>query len=637
LRDITKREQLERALRHQALHDSLTGLANRTLFQDRLTHSLMQRRRAGGSLAVLFLDLDEFKRVNDRFGHEAGDQVLIAAAERLAQSLRDIDTSARLGGDEFTAILDGVSNEEIDLILERLHNAFGAPFEVAGTVIHLTVSIGVAIATEPAITEGELLRRADVAMYLAKSRGKSRSEVFGTKTERALRRAGKTDAHGGETSASDGTDEIEIARSERAQIRELLDAPDSVRIAYQPIFDVRTRGIAGFEALSRFDLPTPTDEVFAQAHRCGLGSFLEAKAVRCALEARRPESGFLSLNLSPIALSSLDLAREIPGPLHGIVVEVTESALASDGKALALAIEGLRERGALLAVDDAGAGHAGIKHLIDYSPDLIKIDRSVVQGSSRNLLQGAMVESLVNYARRIGALICAEGLETEDDLQFVARQGVTYGQGFLLGRPSFDPEAQFASSVPTEPIPVAGHPAETAANARERISAILSSATSWEEVDRALGLVAIAMAADQVYLSRVDRKGRYVVLMAGHGEPAFDIPYPLSEYPTTVEVLSNQRPIQVSVDDPDADPREKELLVAEGMRTALLHPVANGRQSIGLLEVYARTQRDWFAEMAYVNYVSRLLGGILARIDEPRAMGLPLTAPAELLEGVGPA
>ncbi len=606
MRDVSERKEMEDRLRLDALHDPLTKLPNRTLFADRLNQTLQAQGRRAEQAAVLFLDVDDFKSINDRLGHEAGDQLMVAIAGRLRGPLRAIDTPARLGGDEFAVLLERADETAAVDVAKRILAAFEPPFSLGGELIGIDVSIGVAISSSLSDTGSELLRRADMAMYAVKANAGSRYEVF---------RAPAEEAPGGDGPVN--VVQLDRARRDRSEIRALLDDPDAISMLYQPIVGLGDGRIAGYEALARFNTEADPEGTFAQAHRCGLGSFLEAHAIAKALEAPRPEGTFLSLNLSPPALLSRDVQAALPDVLEDVVIEVTEQELASKQGLVREAVAVLRRRGARLAIDDAGAGYAGLKHLMDYSPDLIKLDRTLVQGSHRDMHKGALVESLVRYAHRIGAATCAEGIEGRGDLDFAVGAGIEYVQGYLLARPG----APWVEDLGT---PLTGSnrlDMPSVRTPRERLAAMLASATSWRDVDAVLALVAMTVGADQAYLSRLEPRGNYVVLVAAHGQPAYDMPYPLAEYPTTRAVLDTGEAQALSTLDPAIDPTEAELLIAEDMVTALLLPVRDKRESIGLLEISSSQQRSWSPEdLDYLTFVSEHLAGALARLTRMRSI-----------------
>jgi diguanylate cyclase (GGDEF)-like protein/PAS domain S-box-containing protein len=615
-RDVSERKAREDQLRYSALHDPMTGLPNRTLFADRLTQALLRRRRSNASVAVLFVDIDDFKAVNDRLGHRGGDELMIALAGRLSSSLRGYDTAARLGGDEFGALLDQADEADAIQVARRILAALDPPFVVEGESLEVRASIGIAVSLHPSDTGSELLRRADLAMYAAKMGAGNRYEIFEAQTERALRAAEGTDAREREADPINVV-RLERAQHERAEIRAVLDDPAGVATVFQPIVELETGRVAGYEALARFPgLLRDPRAVFAQAHRCGLGSFLEANAIAAALNAAgRPADTFLALNLSPTALMSRETAKVLPASLDDIVVEITEQELAPRSGQILDALAFVRGRGARIALDDAGAGYNGLKHLADFSPDMIKIDQELIRGAHADLHKGALVASLVNYARRIGASTCAEGVEEHAELEFARAAGVDFVQGFLVAAPAgpwLVPDVSITNQIAHTGGPRSAGPA---GSPRERLGAVLARAKHWHEVDQVLGLVAVMLAVEEVYLSRFDPEGEYVTLVAAHGRAEYDIPYPLSEYPTTAEVVRELRPRRVSTSDPGADPHEIELLLNEGMTNGLLYPVTNDGECIGLLEIYARREREWTSqEERYLSYVADRLGEAMPRL-----------------------
>jgi GAF domain-containing protein len=249
---------------------------------------------------------------------------------------------------------------------------------------------------------------------------------------------------------------------------------------------------------------------------------------------------------------------------------------------------------------------------------MIKIDQHLIHGAHRDLHKGALVESLVNYARRIGASTCAEGVAELADLEFVRASGVDFVQGFLLAHPA-EPWSEPGHDVIERLVRAGADPevAQPVGSPRERLAAVLARAARWHDVDQVLGLIAITLAVDRIYLSRFQPAERYVTLVAAHGRADYDIPYPLSEYPTTAQVIDKAEPRAVSVRDPAADPHEVELLLNEGMATGLLHPVTCDGECIGLLEIYLRRDRDWTPqEKQYLAHIVDSLGATMARLGK---------------------
>src|SRR4051812_44622737 len=383
-----------------------------------------------GLVALVFADLDDFKEINDRLGHAAGDELLVEFGARLRSCVRTADTPARLSGDEFGVLLEDVGgpNEPVQ-VAERLVAALAEPLTVAGEPIVVTASVGIVVSTLGDEAPEELLRRADLAMYAAKGAGKGRWALYEPDLDTGL-------DHGG-----DGPRVSWAMRSDeqREQVLSLLDRADAVRMVFQPILDLRTGEIAGYEALSRFDSPIdhPPNVWFEQAHRCGLGYRLEALAFERALKTPdRPAGVYLTVNLSLSSLASDEVRAVLPERLDGVVIEITENELVTDKADVLAAMALVRERGARLAVDDAGSGYAGLQHVMRLEPDIIKLDRALVDGVASDPVKAALIEAFVRYGRRSEATICAEGIESLDDLEVLADIDVAYGQGWAIGRPA---------------------------------------------------------------------------------------------------------------------------------------------------------------------------------------------------------
>ena len=438
VRDVSERKAFEEQLRHRAFHDPLTQLPNRALLLDRLQHALSRDGRFDDQIAVLFLDLDDFKLVNDRLGHGCGDELLVMVARRLRSCLRSVDTPARLGGDEFAVLLEGI--RDIDQAAEtatRIIEGLSAPFEVGGLPVPLATSVGVALGTAKTVSAEELLREADIAMYAAKTEGKNRHVVF--RADRHAEFARRFPSHG--QGDPDRITWFRRGEEQRDEILRLLRTDEAIVPAFQPILDLRSGLVAGYEALARFphdEHARPANVWFAQAHRCGLGVQLEGRAAAAAL-ARRADApaGHISINLSPAALRSDEIWDVLPADLTGVVIEITEHELVADGERLRATLGELLARGARIAVDDAGAGYAGLRQLMILRPDIIKLDRGLVEDVARDEAKQALVECFVSFAERTAAAVCAEGIESLDDLRVLAQLGVTFAQGYAIARPGF--------------------------------------------------------------------------------------------------------------------------------------------------------------------------------------------------------
>jgi diguanylate cyclase (GGDEF)-like protein/PAS domain S-box-containing protein len=513
-RDVTERKASEAQLRHRAFHDPLTQLPNRALFYDRIEQGLHRAAREGHHVAACAIDLDDFKTVNDTLGHAAGDELLIQVAQRLRGCLRSHDTAARLGGDEFGILLEGVGERSEPIqVAERILAAMKAPFEVAGEQLVVLPSIGVALAESGDEIVEDLLRHADVALYAAKGNGKGRFELYNPAQEELV-----------EPASDDETDEdaerktwFRRAEEQRAEILQLLENDDAINILFQPLLDLRTARIAGFESLARFNTPDhrPPNVWFAQAHRVGLGPRLEAAALRKALSTPgRPGATYLAVNVSPSTLSSEEVRDALPDDLTGVTIEITENELVTAAASLHDTLEGLRERGAKIAVDDAGAGYAGFTQLLRIKPNVIKLDRALVHGVSQDEYRAALIASFVSFARSIESLVCAEGIETLQDLRALADLDVTYGQGYVLSPPARPwpevDESAVASCYAAWQAALHGAavgPATSADGAMERVAATIAAVRGREELAGALGIASRDLGADRSALRLVQRDG----------------------------------------------------------------------------------------------------------------------------------
>jgi diguanylate cyclase (GGDEF)-like protein/PAS domain S-box-containing protein len=430
-RDITERVRLERELAHQAFHDSLTGLANQALFRDRVTHALARAARRQTQLAVLFLDLDDFKTVNDSLGHTAGDALLVAVAERLRDCLRGTDTAARLGGDEFALLVEGVGDEtEITVLAERLIAALMEPFIIAGRDIVVGTSIGIAF-DETHINTGQLLRNADIAMYTAKRGGKCRYEIF------------QRDMH---TAA---VDRLEI----QADLRRALDRRE-LTLEYQPIVALGSGQVTGVEALVRWRHPErgllAPSAFIPIAEETGLISELGRQVlVEACIQARRwqrlwPQEPPLtvSVNLSPRQLQTDDLFGHVIEALTvsgldpaSLVLEITESAMIHDTDSIVGRLASLKELGVKLALDDFGTGYSSFSYLQRLPIDALKIDRAFIGMIEKDDKKSTLAQAIVSLAQTMDLVAVAEGVETASQAEMLGRMGCNLAQGYYLARP----------------------------------------------------------------------------------------------------------------------------------------------------------------------------------------------------------
>jgi diguanylate cyclase (GGDEF)-like protein/PAS domain S-box-containing protein len=434
LTSALRRQAAERGLRHQALHDPLTQLPNRALLLDRLRLALARRRRDQDRwLAVLYLDLDDFKGINDSFGHAAGDELLRALAPRLSEALRPSDTLARLAGDEFAILCEGLEEVAESLaIAERLLGVVTAPLEVAGVPLRPTASIGIALAGPGSVVDGEdLLRDAGVAMYRAKRAGRGRAELF-------------DDAMRAET-----VERLALTNDLRRAIEE-----GQLRLVYQPLVHLGSRRASGFEALVRWTHPERGEISPARfiplAEQHGLIEPLGRWVMREALSqlARWRAQGFaldmgMSVNVSRVQLSRPGLADEVLGILADcglapdrLVMEVTESAVMEDPVVANATLDALHERGVRIALDDFGVGQSSLACLRDLPLDALKLDRQFITSLASSREAAAIVRAVCDMARTLGFGVVAEGVEVEAQSQVVEALGCDFGQGFLYARPA---------------------------------------------------------------------------------------------------------------------------------------------------------------------------------------------------------
>lgn len=433
-RDVTERLELEEQLRRQAFEDALTGLPNRALFRDRLDHALARSRRSAEPLTVMLADIDGFKQVNDSLGHDAGDRLLQEVAQRFRNSVRASDTVARFGGDEFAVLLEGVDDRQTAATADRLLENLRRPIEVAGRELVLTASIGVVMRAGAGDTGESLIRDADIAMYAAKEGGRGRHEVF----------------------------QDEMAR----ELGELLGIEHELRIAldrgefslhYQPMVDLSSDRVIGVEALLRWTSPTrgqvPPARFIPVAESTGLIVDLGAYVLRegCRQAAAWHAGGGLDEFVTWINVSARQLA---PGGFAALVqatlaetglqpqrlgLEITESAIVDPGNAGNLArreLEELHALGVRIAIDDFGTGFSSLGQLRHFPIDMIKVDRSFVQGSELDAKDATITSNLISLAHALNVVAVAEGIESRGQLDSLRQFGCDGAQGFLFSRPA---------------------------------------------------------------------------------------------------------------------------------------------------------------------------------------------------------
>jgi diguanylate cyclase (GGDEF)-like protein len=416
-------------LRYQALHDSLTGLPNRALIADRVEQLLVRNRRNGTDGAALFIDLDEFKNVNDTLGHDAGDRLLRAVTARLSSALRDADTIGRLGGDEFVVLVDGGAHHAApELIAERLLDVMRQPFVLDDSPLPLIVTTSVGIAAGDRTTPGDLLRDADVALYRAKAAGKNCFVTFHADMEMGV----------------DRRNGLEF------DLRSALDA-GQFRLAYQPIYNLNELTVVGVEALIRWEHPTlgtiqpddfiPMLETSGHIIEVGRWVLREACAQMVAWRARGSDLT-VSVNVSGRQLdrdSIVDHVREALessglAPSH-LTVEITETVLMNDLEGTSRRLQELKDLGVQIAIDDFGTGYCSLAYLQRLPIDCLKIDRSFTDAITRTPESEVIIQTLVQLGRSLGLKTLAEGVENTGQVDYLRDQMVNEAQGFLLARP----------------------------------------------------------------------------------------------------------------------------------------------------------------------------------------------------------
>ncbi len=427
-RDLQERKALEQKLTFQAFHDPLTRLANRSLFRERVEHAL--ERRQSGDAAVLFIDLDNFKTINDSLGHAAGDHVLVETAHRLRSTLRAEDTAARLGGDEFAVLLEDADVTTSARIAERIRSTLGVPFWVMGQEVYISASIGIAT-REPGDTTTELLRNADVAMYTAKTKGKARFEIFEARMH----------------------DEVVARLGLEAELRRAIDRREFV-IHYQPIVKLETGEVIGAEALVRWQHPTrglvPPMEFIPLAEETGLivplGGWILRQACRQLAEWQRLRGGgepfVMNVNLSSRQLVRDAIADEVAAAVDEsgiraswLVLEVTETVLMADPVVAATALGHIRDLGVRVALDDFGSGYSSLTHLRRFPIDIVKIDKSFADDVATGGVESAIARSIIDLGRAMQIDTVAEGIEVDEQAEMLRSLGCEFGQGFYFAKP----------------------------------------------------------------------------------------------------------------------------------------------------------------------------------------------------------
>jgi diguanylate cyclase (GGDEF)-like protein len=444
----SERELDQQRLNYLARYDSLTGLINRTLFSDRLESAVARARRDGSVVALMFLDLDGFKEVNDRLGHAVGDALLRQAAERIVGSVRETDTVARLGGDEFTVILEGAQRvEDAGQVATKILRRLATPYRVGGEEIVITSSMGIAAYPLDGESTEDLLKGADIAMYSAKDAGRNTYEFYTTELrERTSQRLSLLDG-----------------------LRKSIDADEGLYLHYQPKVDTERQMVIGVEALLRWEHPefgkVPTEKFIRLAEETDLivplgqwvldqaclqmRSWLDEGLPPMRMSVNLSSRQFRAGNLVETVVASLAAARLNPRFLD---VELTEGTLLTDLEETRRALERLRDIGVTVSIDDFGTGYSSLGYLTQLPIDTLKIDRSFIADGLTNRDGIAVSSAIIGLARSLRLDVIAEGVETDEQLRFLGELGCNRIQGFLISRPiPSDEILEFVSVFAAEP------------------------------------------------------------------------------------------------------------------------------------------------------------------------------------------
>jgi diguanylate cyclase (GGDEF)-like protein len=437
--DITERRRAESQIAYMAHHDALTNLANRVLFRERLEKALASAKLQNASIAVLCLDLDRFKDVNDSLGHEIGDALLKLVSDRLRSCVREGDVVARLGGDEF-AVLQVSINEPHDSasLASRIINSVGLPYEIEGQEIVIGTSVGIALDVEMQLSPDQLLKHADLALYRAKSDRRGTYRFFEPEMDA----------------------ELQARRILEADLRKALVAQE-FELYYQPQINIRKNEIIGFEALLRWRHPergmVSPAEFIPVAEDIGLISPLGEWVVEraCAEAANWPRGIKVAVNLSPVQFRSRALVESVDRALtlsrldpSRLELEITESVLLQDNDTTLQTLHQLRELGVCIAMDDFGTGYSSLSYLRSFPFDKIKIDQSFVRELTSRADCLAIVQSITRLGTSLGMITTAEGVETDEQYLHLRAAGCTEVQGYLFGRPQ--PADELVFSLYTE-------------------------------------------------------------------------------------------------------------------------------------------------------------------------------------------
>ncbi len=438
LLDITEQREAEHQLRQLALYDPLTGLANRAFFHERLRHAIKLRHAEGQATGLLYIDLDDFKWINDRWGHDLGDEVLHAIGRRIESSVRPGDTAARLGGDEFAVVLtEPVTPEDAVGVAERLLTEIARPLEGSSGPLYTTASIGIAFGSN----DETLLREADIAMYRAKNHAEIGYAFFDSELDRAA-----------------------VDRSQRiGELREGI-AREEFRLDYQAVVDLERSEIIGYEALVRWEHPTagelPPAEFIPLAEETGLivglGEWVLMEACTeatrlCQLHGRPLH---MSVNVSARQLNHPDFFHHVSQALDCsallpslLTLELTESTLLASDERVARTLQKIKDLGVVLALDDFGTGYASLSYLRQFPIDVVKIDRSFTAYAGSKHGDLILLKGIIDLGHALELNLVAEGIETPEQHTIVRQLGCHQAQGFYFGRPSHPAQSELDASI----------------------------------------------------------------------------------------------------------------------------------------------------------------------------------------------
>jgi diguanylate cyclase (GGDEF)-like protein len=413
----------------RSVHDALTGLPNRILLLERVEHAIVRSGRTRKLVALLFIDLDHFKEVNDTHGHQIGDDLLIAVAERIGETVRPADTIARLSGDEFVILCEELDEmDQAEIVASRIVDTLGTPFVLADQVVEISASVGIAFAGQTHHDPDQLLHAADLAMYQVKRRGGGNHQIIDLRPKHFAEN--RTDLR------------IALAKAEeRGQLR----------LEYQPIVRTLDSGVMGVEALLRWDHPErgsiPPSTMIPLAEHSGLiagiGKWAIEQACIDRLGGDRSEAGLmLSVNVSAHQLMEPDfvaMVGEILSDTHSdptqLTLEITEGALVRDTQRAHVVLDQLKQLGLLLALDDFGTGYSSLSYLKTFPVDAVKIDRTFITDIVHDQSSQAIAGKTIELAHLLGLSVVCEGVETSDQHEIVAHLGSDYCQGYYFGRP----------------------------------------------------------------------------------------------------------------------------------------------------------------------------------------------------------